>query len=348
MLYFDSDYMRGACQPIMDRLVATNLEQTRGYGSDPYTERAKRLILRACDLEQGGSVSLLVGGTQTNATVIDGILRNYEGVIAAHTAHINVHEAGAIEASGHKVLTLPSADGKLTAAQVDDYVREFYADETFDHMVIPGMVYITQPTEFGGLYSLEELTLLSKVCRKWGIPLYVDGARLAYALGAEANDVSLGELARLADVFYIGGTKCGALFGEAVVTSRPEMMPHFFTVVKQHGALFSKGRILGLQFETLFTDGLYSQLGQSAVRMALKLRDGFEAKGYRMLLPSPTNQQFPVLPNEVMDSLKEVASFEVWGVRGEKETTVRFVTDWATTEADIDQLIAHLPQNPNL
>lgn len=341
MLHFDCDYMEGAHPDILRRLVETNLEQTVGYGNDAYCRRAKELIKQACGLTEG-CVHLLVGGTQTNATVIDGLLARHEGVLAAETAHINVHESGAIEASGHKVLTLPAHEGKLRAEEVDRYVTDFYRDETYGHMVAPGMVYISQSTEYGTLYSLAELERLSAVCRKHRIPLYVDGARLGYALAAETADVTLQDVARLADVFYIGGTKVGALFGEAVVVTRDDLLPHFFPLIKQHGALLAKGRLLGIQFETLFTDGLYLRLGRHAIAMAMKLKRAFVSKGYRLFIDSPTNQQFVVLPNEDLDRLMQVATFEIWGIRGERETPVRFVTSWATREADVDALIAAL------
>lgn len=339
MIHFDCDYMRGAAPEIMKALLATNLEQTPGYGADKYTQEAERLILKACGIPDG-KVYLLEGGTQTNATVIDGLLHKTQGVLAAEQAHINVHEAGAIEASGHKVIALPSPDGKLTATQIEEYLRNFYADETYDHMVAPGMVYISQPTEFGLLYSRHELEAMRDVCDRYVIPLYVDGARLGYALGSPANDVTLPDLARLADVFYIGGTKVGALFGEAVVMRWKNSIPHFFTLIKQHGALLAKGRILGIQFQTLFTDGLYERLGKHAVDMAMKLRRGFETHGYPAHVDSPTNQQFFTLPNDVIDRMAREATFEYWGPRGETESLLRFVTDWATTEEAINRLIS--------
>ena len=337
MIHFDSDYMRGCCPEILQRLISTNMEQTAGYGSDDYSVRARRLILEACGLEKGG-VYMLVGGTQTNSTVIDGALHRTQGVICAEQGHINVHEAGAVEIYGHKVIALPSADGKLTACQVDDYLRDFNNDETREHMVAPGMVYITQPTEFGLLYSLKELEALSETCRKYGVLLYVDGARLGYALGSPANDVSLKDLARLSDIFYIGGTKVGAMFGEAVVAANPAVLPHFFSLIKQHGALLAKGRLLGIQFETLFTDGLYQRLGRHAVEMAQKLCRVFADHGYPAHTPSPTNQQFFELPNELIDYLLPYATFEYWGPRGAVKSLVRFVTDWGTSQSEIDEL----------
>ena len=342
MIYFDSDYMEGAHPEVMRRLVETNLEHTVGYGCDPYTQQAKEAIRAAC-AAPNALVQFLEGGTQTNATVIDALLRRHEGVLAAETAHINVHESGAIEHSGHKVLTLPTKDGKLTAEQVDTYITDFYRDETYEHMVAPGMLYITMPTEYGTLYSLNELEQLSEVCHKHYIPLYMDGARLGYALASPQCDVTLPDIARLCEAFYIGGTKCGLLFGEAVVAANPDTLPHFFPLVKQHGALCAKGRILGVQFLTLFTDNLYERICQHAVTLAQRIREGFVKKGYRVAIDSPTNQQFFVLPNEVVDNLREKGvSFEDWGIRGEKETTVRFVTSWATTEEDVEELVERL------
>lgn len=337
-MHFDTDYMEGAHPDVMRRLLETNLEQTVGYGSDPYTQRAKDLIRKACGVPEAG-VHFLVGGTQTNSTVIDGLLRQHEGVIAAETAHINVHESGAIEATGHKVLTLPQHNGKLEAEEVGKYITDFYRDETYEHMVAPGMVYISHPTELGTLYSLDELEKLSAVCRRANIPLYMDGARLGYGLAAENTEVTLTDIARLCDVFYIGGTKVGALFGEAVVAPDPKRLPHFFPLIKQHGALLAKGRLLGIQFETLFTDHLYERMGKHAVRLALKLKEAFKSKGYKLQLDSPTNQQFVCLPNETIDRLLQHATFELWGPRGEKETVVRFVTSWATREEDVNAFI---------
>ena len=341
MLHFDCDYMEGAHPEVMRRLTETNLEQSAGYGCDLHTERARELIRQACGTPQA-EVHFLVGGTQTNATVINGLLRRHEGVLAADSGHINVHEAGAIEASGHKVLVLPGDEGKVRARDVEQYIDSFYRDETWPHMVAPGMLYISHPTEFGTLYSLEELEALHRVCRRRSIALYLDGARLGYGLAADGNTVTLRDIARLCDVFYIGGTKVGTLFGEAVVITRPELMPHFFTLVKQHGALLAKGRLLGVQFETLFTDNLYLRIARQAITTARKLKEAFRARGYRLWIDSPTNQQFFVLPNQEIDRLSQYASFEVWGPRGEEESIVRFVTSWATDERQIDELIARL------
>lgn len=342
MLHFESDYTRGACPAVMERLVATNSEQTPGYGADDHCANARKLILDACGLSADeAEVQFLVGGTQTNATIIDGLLSHCQGVIAADSAHVNVHESGAIEAAGHKVIALPGCDGKLDAAQVEACIESFYRDATWPHMTMPGMVYISHPTELGTLYSLEELTALSDVCRRYEIPLYMDGARLAYALGSDASAVRLADIARLCDAFYIGGTKCGTLFGEAAVV-RKGLIPRFFSLIKQHGALLAKGRLLGVQFETLFADGLYERQGRHAVEMAMRLREGIRSHGYDMLFPSPTNQQFFVLPNDVVESLGRVAGFEHWGPAGEYSSAVRFVTDWGTRKEDVDRLLAAL------
>ncbi|MBE6286798.1 MAG: aminotransferase class I/II-fold pyridoxal phosphate-dependent enzyme [Mediterranea massiliensis] len=341
MLHFDSDYMEGAHPEVMSKLLETNLQQTVGYGQDNYTQQAKQQIKQAIGVPQA-EVHFLIGGTQTNATVIDALLRPHQGVLAADTAHINVHESGAIEATGHKVLTLPQYDGKVKAEDVEQYIDNFYRDETYEHMVAPGMLYISFPTEYGSLYSLAELEALSTVCRKASIPLYIDGARLGYGLAAEECDVTLQDIARLSDVFYIGGTKVGALFGEAVVATTPGILPHFFPLIKQHGALLAKGRLLGIQFGTLFTDNLYLKIAAHAIKQARKLKQAFVGKGYKLHIDSPTNQQFFCLPNEQIDRLMQYATFELWGPRGETETVVRFVTSWATTDEAIDTLISHL------
>ncbi len=338
MLHFDTDYMEGAHPEILRRLTETNLEQTSGYGSDPHTANAEKLILEACGLPEG-KVYFLVGGTQTNSTVIDGLLRHHEGVLAAESGHINVHEAGAIEATGHKVLALPAHDGKVSASDVSKYITDFYADETYEHMVAPGMLYISHPTEMGTLYSLDELEELSSICHKAGIPLFMDGARLGYGLAAR-TDVTLKDIARLCDVFYIGGTKVGALFGEAVVCRRP--IPHFMTLIKQHGALLAKGRLLGVQFETLFTDGLYTKIAGHAITLAMQLRAGLIAAGFRPYNDSPTNQQFFYLANDDLERLQKAATFELWGPKGETETLVRFVTSWATPSDAVQTLLEAL------
>lgn len=337
MIRFDCDYMAGAHPEVLEALVRTNLELTSGYGTDSYTAEAREFIRRAIGCPEA-QVMFLVGGTQTNATIIDGILDRHEGVIAADTGHIAVHESGAIEASGHKVLTLPHHAGKLDAEEVDRYITEFYRDDTYQHMVAPGMVYISHPTEFGTIYSLKELEALSAVCHKHSIPLYIDGARLGYGLAARGTDVGLRNIARLADVFYIGGTKVGTLFGEAVVVTNDALLKHLFPLVKQHGALLAKGRLLGLQFGALFRDGLYERIGHHAVALAMRLQEAFKRAGYEVVVDSPTNQQFFRLPNAVIDRLRESVSFEYWGPRGESSSTVRFVTSWSTTDEDVERL----------
>ena len=337
-LYFASDYQEGAHPAVLKRLVETNLEKTPGYGTDPYSESAREKIRLACGAPDA-EVFLLTGGTQTNAVVIGALLRPWQGVVAARTGHISVHEAGAVEAGGHKVLELEGRDGKLSAEQVARCLDAWSADENRDHMVMPGMVYISQPTEFGTLYSLSELESLSGVCREAGIPLYADGARLAYALSCEANDVTLPDLARLCNAFYIGGTKCGALFGEAVVFPRPGTAPHFFTIVKQRGALLAKGRIAGLQFDALFTDGLYQKIGRSADRAADRIRRALSEKGYTQPWVSPTNQVFVALSPEEASALSERAELSFWEALEDGRVVLRIATSWATAEEDVDRLL---------
>lgn len=333
MPHFDCDYMAGAHPEVLDAIVKNNHVQTAGYGYDEFSDRAKALIREACGAPEA-EVHLLVGGTQTNSTVIDALLRRTEGVIAADSAHINVHESGAIELSCHKVITLPGYEGKLRADDVLAYLSDFYADDTNEHMVAPGAVYISFSTEYGTLYTLQELEALSNVCHKFHIPLYIDGARLGYGLAA-STDVTLKDIARLADIFYIGGTKMGALLGEAVVCTTPGLLHRFFTLQKAHGAVLAKGRLLGMQFEALFSNDLYLRIGHHAVSLALRLRCCLEEKGYKPFIDSPTNQQFFTLPNTLIDQLLKEVTFEYWGPRGEKESKVRFVTSWETTEEDI-------------
>ena len=337
-LYFASDYMEGAHPAIMQKLVETNLEKTVGYGLDPYTESAKEKIRTACNA-LNADIFLLVGGTQTNATVIDALLKSYQGVVAAETGHIATHESGAIEFGGHKVLTLPQKDGKIRAAQIEKMVKDFYDDANYEHMVMPGMVYISQPTEYGTLYSKEELTEISKVCRANHLPLYVDGARLAYALASPENDVTLSDLAELCDAFYIGGTKCGALFGEAVVIPQKGLIPHFFTIIKQHGALLAKGRIAGIQFDELFTDRLYERIGKPAIDAAEQIKEALKKFGYKLALDTPTNQIFCIVSNEVMKKIAQDVEFGFWEKYDETHSVIRFATSWATTMEDTQKLI---------
>ncbi|MDY2842800.1 MAG: aminotransferase class I/II-fold pyridoxal phosphate-dependent enzyme [Treponema sp.] len=338
LLPFQSDYMEGAHPSIIKKLSDTNLFHTVGYGSDEFSEEARALIRKACGAPNA-EVQFLVGGTQTNAVVIDCILKKWQGVIAADSGHVAVHEAGAIEFTGHKVLPIKGEDGKLTAAAVDSYISDFYKDANWTHMVEPGMVYISQPTELGTMYSKSELSALSEVCRRRNVPLFVDGARLAYALGSDENDISLEDLARLADVFYIGGTKCGALFGEAVVLPNPELIPHFITQIKQHGALLAKGRISGIQFAELFKNSLYLELGKNADAFAQKIQDALVRAGYKLFFKSPTNQVFFIIENEKLKSLGEKVLYGFLEKYDESRTVIRFCTSWATTQDDVDALL---------
>jgi threonine aldolase len=337
MNYFDCDYLEGAHPQILQRLIETNMEKMPGYGSDYYCESAKDKIRKACNCANA-EIHFLVGGTQTNATVIKALLRSYEGVLAADTGHISVHEAGAIEAGGHKILALPQKNGKISAEIVENYIDVFNRDGNRAHMVKPGMVYISHPTEYGDLYSKEKLEKLSAVCKKHKIPFFLDGARLGYGLMAKNTDVTLETIAKSCDVFYIGGTKVGALFGEAVVITKPNLIENFFTIIKQQGALLAKGRILGIQFDTLFSDNLYFDISRRAIDMAEKLKNGFIEKGYQFYFESPTNQQFIILNNQKMELLAEKVSFSFWETLDANHTVVRFATSWATQENDIDQL----------
>lgn len=337
-LAFASDYMEGAHPAILKKLAETNLIKSAGYGLDEYSEAAREKIRKACNAPEA-EVHFLVGGTQTNATVIDALLTSYQGVIAAETGHVSSHEAGAIEAGGHKVLTIPQTDGKISAEKVEEVLNTFKEDGNRDHMVMPGMVYISQPTEYGTLYSRQELEALSQVCRRNGIPLYLDGARLAYALACPANDVTLEDIVACCDAFYIGGTKCGALFGEAVVFPKPGLIPHFFTIVKQHGALLAKGRILGIQFDVLFENDLYEHIGEPAIAAADKIREGLKENGIELYLDAPTNQVFCVLDNAFMEKLAQKVEFSFWEKKDETHTVIRFATSWATTMEDVHELI---------
>lgn len=335
---FESDYNNGCLPEILRRLSETNDEKSSGYGFDPYTERAKDRIRKACDMTEA-EVHFLVGGTQTNATAIDSLLQGCEGVLSVDTGHINVHESGAVEAFGHKVLVLPGiAGGKMAASQIDDYMRKFLADETYPHMVQPGMVYITLPTELGALYSRKELADIYTVCQQYGLRLYVDGARLGYGLMAEGNDIDLPFLAHHCDAFYIGGTKVGALLGEALIYTNTRAPKYIFTIIKRHGALLAKGRVLGLQFDTLFTDDLYFRVSRHAIDMAQALRKVFAKHGLSLGIDSPTNQQFVILSKEQKQRLAEEIAFEIWEPLPDDHLLCRFVTCWATTEADIAAL----------
>ncbi len=337
MLSFENDYSCAATPEIIARLAETAPNQYPGYGTDDVCESAKAKIREACACPDA-EIFFLVGGTQTNQVVIDAITPPYAGVVAATTGHVNVHEAGAIEFTGHKVLTLPHHDGKIDADELDEYCATFYADGNYTHMVFPGCVYISQATEYGTLYTLAELEAIRKVCTKYDMPLFIDGARLGYGLMADGTDVALPDLARLCDVFYIGGTKVGALFGEAVCVPNKALLPDFRYSIKQHGGLLAKGRLLGIQFETLFTDGLYFDISRHADAEAMRLNAALRAAGYSFWNNSTTNQQFPILPDALCEKLSKDFSFSNWGRTG-ADRIVRFATSWATKPESVDALI---------
>ena len=337
-LSFVSDYMEGAHPQILKRLNETNMVKSSGYGQDEYSESAKEKIRKACNVPEA-DIFFLAGGTQANAVLIDAVLRPYQGVMSARSGHINVHEAGAIEAGGHKVLALSHQDGKITADSIQSCIDEYWTDDNHEHMVMPGMVYLSHPTEYGTLYSLDELRRISEICRKNSIPLYLDGARLAYALACQENDVSLSDIGRLCDAFYIGGTKCGALFGEAVVIPRHNYIPHFFTIIKQHGALLAKGRIAAIQFDTLFTDNLYFEIGKNAVDAADRIRAVLTARGYNLTLHSPTNQIFITFEKGQAESLSKKIEMGFIENIDSTHCVMRIATSWATRKEDVDALI---------
>ncbi len=343
MIRFESDYLEGAHPLILKRLEETNFDQTAGYGNDPFCDSAREKIRGLCG-DADVDVHFLVGGTQANFTVISAVLRSYQGVLAAVTGHINVHETGAVEATGHKVLPLPSEDGKITAEQVQHAYDVHWNDADHEHIVQPGMVYISWPTENGTLYSKEELQALHDTCERLGIPLFLDGARMGYGLTAEPNTLTLADIAELTDVFYIGGTKVGALFGEAVVISNPAIKKDFRYLIKQHGGMLAKGRLLGIQFDTLFAGGLYFEIAKHADRLAMRLREAFVKKGYELRYDSYTNQQFPILPNSHIDRLKKKYSFAFWEVVDDTSSAVRFCTSWATREESVDELIRDIEE----
>ncbi len=337
MLFFENDYGEGAHPAVLAHLAETNMEHLSGYGVDPYCASAKEKILNACGCP-GGNVFFLVGGTQTNAVVIGSLLRRHEGVVAANSGHVSVHEAGAIEYTGHKVLEIGQENGKINAGELRAYMERFYGDGNHEHMVFPGMVYISHPTEYGTLYTKAELEAISGVCRAWKIPLYVDGARLGYGLASEETDVTLEDMARYADVFYIGGTKVGALCGEAVVF--PHGAPvYFMTMVKQQGALLAKGRLLGVQFDALFTDNLYLQISKNAIQTADRLKQALKEKNYQLLLDSSTNQIFVILEDEKLEELKKHVRYSFWEKSDDTHTVIRLATSWATTMEDVEKLI---------
>ena len=342
MIRFECDYTQGAHPLIMERLLETNLEQTCGYGEDDYCKHAAELIKEAC-ANDNIDVHFLVGGTQTNATVISSVLKGYQGAVCADTGHINVHETGAVEATGHKVLALPNIDGKINAKMVEDYVSGHYNDVTASHMVQPGMVYISLPTESGTMYSKKEIMDIFDVCRKYDMCFFIDGARLGYGLTSEINDISLNDLCKYSDIFYIGGTKVGALFGEAVIISNDAYKKDFRYNIKRHGGLLAKGRLLGIQFETLFTDDLYFRISKNAIDMAMKLKTAFTDMGYELFADSYTNQQFVYLDDSKAEQLSKKYTFSLWGEYNGKKA-YRFCTSWATTNTQIEQLINDLKE----
>ena len=341
MRFFECDYTEGACPEIMNRLMETNFMQTPGYGEDVICDSARAKIRKACDAEHA-DVHFLVGGTQANLTVIASVLRPYQGVFSAETGHINVHETGAIEATGHKVLALPSTTGKITAEQVKDYYDAHWADGSHEHIVQPGMVYISHPTENGTLYTKAELKELYQMCQQLELPLFLDGARLGYGLMSEASDMTLADVAANTDVFYIGGTKVGALFGEAVVITNPALKKDFRYNIKQRGGMLAKGRLLGIQFDELFENDLYFRVAKHADDLAMKLKSAFVKKGYSLYFDSYTNQQFPIIPDEHLDKLKDKYAWCLWNKVDETHSAVRFCTSWATKEEAVNELIADM------
>ena len=337
MISFDCDYNNGAHPKVLENLVKHNGAHPTPYGFDEFSERAKQRIREACGMPDA-QIFFLTGGTQTNATTIDSMLYQYEGVICVGSGHINVHEAGAVEFTEHKIITIADKDGKMEAKTLAKYLDDFYHDGNRDHAVHPGLVYITFPTELGTLYSARELDDIYQVCQRYGIPLYIDGARLGYGLMAEVSDITLPYLARHCDVFYIGGTKIGALCGEAVVFTNRQAHKHFFSIQKQHGAVIAKGALIGLQFEALFTDDLYFKLSEHAIKMAMRMKQIFQRKGIPFYVDSPTNQQFIVLPDTEVERLSQHVQFTHFGQTDKHCTICRFVTSWTTTEEEINEL----------
>ena len=346
MISFENDYSEGAHPLILQRFMETNLLQQVGYGADDYCLSAAEKIRAACQ-DAEADVFFLVGGTQSNQVVIDALLSGTEGVVAAVTGHVNVHEAGAIEYTGHKVLALPQREGKIEPETLRSYLRGFYADPTHAHMVYPGAVYISHPTEYGTLYTKGELTALHEICAEYRVPLFLDGARLGYGLMSRGTDVTLADIASLCDVFYIGGTKVGALCGEAVVFPRHGAPERFITHVKQHGAMVAKGRLLGVQFDTLFTNGLYLEISRHAIQMAEELKQGLTARGFRLFLDSPTNQQFVIMENDLLARIQNEVRYSFWEKYDDAHSVVRFATSWATPRENIHQLMSILDKAAN-
>ncbi len=341
MIYFTSDYCEGCHEKVLQRLIETNMEQTSGYGTDEYCARAASLIKAKCE-DETVDVHFLVGGTQTNLTVIDAGLRPHQAVVCAKSGHIHVHETGAVEATGHKILALESGDGKITAAQVRDLVHAHRTDESMEHTAQPKMVYISNPTELGTIYSKAELTSISETCRELGLFLFLDGARLGYGLMCGENDLTMADLAKLCDAFYIGGTKVGALFGEAVVITHPYLKEDFRYMIKQHGGMLAKGRLLGVQFEALFTDDLYFRISEHALKLAQRLREGIRDAGFRFYAENPTNQVFPILPDAILKKLGEKYALTYQCRVSETMSAVRLCTSWATRPEDVESFCRDL------
>ena len=341
MILFNSDYTEGAHPRILERLIETNLEQTTGYGEDAYCEAAREAIRKVCDAPEA-DVHFLVGGTQANFTVISSALKPYQGVLCADTGHINVHETGAVEACGHKVLALPGKDGKITAEQIRNAHDLHWSDESHEHIAQPKMVYISHPTELGTLYTKGELEEIGRVCRECGLYLFLDGARLGYGLMAPGTDVTIADIAKICDVFYIGGTKVGALFGEAVVIMNPQLKPDFRYCIKQKGGMLAKGRLLGIQFLELFRDGLYFEIAKHAIDMAMILKEGLKEKGYSFFMDSVTNQQFIIIEDEKLEKIREKYGVTYQQRYDETHSVIRLCTSWATTEENVRSLLADL------
>lgn len=337
-LNFACDYLEGAHPKLLQRLTSANLEKNPGYSQDKYCAAAKEKIRKVCSCPEA-EIHFLSGGTQANAMVIKYLLPAYQGVIAPATGHISLHESGAIEHGGHKVMCVPEYNGKLRAEDVEKMAKAYQNDGNKDMMVMPGMVYISQPTESGTLYSLAEMEEIARVCRENDLYFYVDGARLAYALACKENDVKLSDLGRLCDCFYIGGTKCGMLMGEAVVFPKPGLIPHLYTLTKQHGAMLAKGWLLGLQFDTLFTDNFYETIGKNAIIYADAIRKKVTEKGWKLCFGSPTNQVFVEVTDEIYRKIQEKVTVSFWEKTKDSYTTIRFATSWATTKEDTEKLL---------
>ena len=337
MLNFESDYIEGAHPKILDKLVATNMEKLSGYGNDLYTQNAIEKIKKLIN-NQNAEVVFLCGGTQTNLIVIGNVLKPFEGVVAADTGHINVHEAGAIEATGHKVLTLTDYNGKIDPKELENYLSNFYNDPNHSHAVYPGMVFISHPTECGTLYTKTELKQIHDICGNCDIPLYLDGARLGYGLMSDDTDVTIEDISKYTDIFYIGGNKVGALIGEALIFTNKKI-DHLVTRVKQHGGLLAKGRLIGIQFDTLFTDNLYFGISKHAIKMANLLKKGLVEKGFKLYIDSPTNQQFVIIEKDRYKKSKQHIKSCYWCERDDNHVVIRLVTSWATKEEDVAGLL---------